>query len=123
MKPISVQLYSLRDEAAKDFKAVVRRVAEIGYKGVEPAGFLPTPNHFAMMLHLCAGRFSDREEALRTLEESPVLAIPGGAATACLDELLQHGLVVDGKLSDRGRSLLQDSPYAVYAEAMEVNQQ
>lgn len=39
MKPISVQLYSLREEAAKNFDAVLQRVAEIGYKGVEPAGF------------------------------------------------------------------------------------
>ncbi|MBT3377223.1 MAG: sugar phosphate isomerase/epimerase [Lentisphaerae bacterium] len=38
-KPISVQLYSLREEAKTDFPGVLRRVAEIGYKGVEPAGF------------------------------------------------------------------------------------
>lgn len=39
IKPISVQLYTLREEAAKDFPAVLRRLAKIGYKGVEPAGF------------------------------------------------------------------------------------
>ncbi|NLC57555.1 MAG: sugar phosphate isomerase/epimerase [Armatimonadetes bacterium] len=38
MKPISLQLYTVRDEAAKDFPGVLRRVAEIGYKGVEFAG-------------------------------------------------------------------------------------
>jgi len=38
MKPISVQLYSLRDQAQKDFRGVLQKVAEIGYKGVEPAG-------------------------------------------------------------------------------------
>lgn len=38
LKPIAVQLYSLRDEAAKDFVGVLKRVAAIGYKGVEPAG-------------------------------------------------------------------------------------
>jgi len=92
-------------------------------EGAEPAGFQPTPNHYAMMLHLCAGRFSDREETLRTLEESPVLAIPGGAAAVYLDELREQGLVVDGQLSDRGRSLLRDSQYAVYAEAMEASQE
>ena len=37
--PISVQLYSLRDEAAADFPAVIERLARIGYAGVEPAGF------------------------------------------------------------------------------------
>ena len=37
MKPISVQLYTLRDASEKDFPAVLRTVAEIGYKGVEIA--------------------------------------------------------------------------------------
>ncbi len=37
-KPISVQLYSLREAAAKDFKGVLEKVAKMGYKGVEPAG-------------------------------------------------------------------------------------
>ena len=39
MKPISVQLFSAREEAKKDFLGVLKRIAKIGYKGVEPAGF------------------------------------------------------------------------------------
>lgn len=38
MKPIGLQLYTLRDEARNDFVAVLKRVAAMGYKGVEPAG-------------------------------------------------------------------------------------
>lgn len=38
-KPLSVQLYSLRQYSEKDFVEVLKGVAEIGYKGVEPAGF------------------------------------------------------------------------------------
>jgi len=38
MKPISIQLYSVRDAAAKDFIAVLKKIAAIGYKGVEFAG-------------------------------------------------------------------------------------
>lgn len=37
--PIALQLYSLREYAQQDFEATVRRVAKIGYAGVEPAGF------------------------------------------------------------------------------------
>jgi len=37
--PVSLQLYSLREAAAKDFPAVIRAVGEIGYAGVETAGF------------------------------------------------------------------------------------
>ncbi len=37
--PIALQLYTLRDQLARNFKNVVTRVAEMGYVGVEPAGF------------------------------------------------------------------------------------
>jgi sugar phosphate isomerase/epimerase len=38
LKPIAIQLYTVREAAEQDFPAVLRRVAEIGYKGVEFAG-------------------------------------------------------------------------------------
>ena len=38
MAPLSLQLYTLRDQVNGDFPALLRRVAEIGYKGVEFAG-------------------------------------------------------------------------------------
>lgn len=37
--PIALQLYTLRDALAEDFAGTIRRVAEIGYVGVETAGF------------------------------------------------------------------------------------
>jgi sugar phosphate isomerase/epimerase len=36
---VSVQLYSLREEAALDFRAVLERLGRIGFVGVETAGF------------------------------------------------------------------------------------
>ncbi len=39
LKPLAVQLYSLREYAEKDFVQVLKKVADIGYKAVEPAGF------------------------------------------------------------------------------------
>ena len=36
--PISVQLYSLREEAKRDFPAVLERLGRIGFAGVETAG-------------------------------------------------------------------------------------
>lgn len=38
-QPIALQLYSLREELAHDFEGTIRRVADIGYAGVETAGF------------------------------------------------------------------------------------
>lgn len=37
--PISIQLYSVREEAAKDFPGVLKQIADMGYVGVEFAGF------------------------------------------------------------------------------------
>lgn len=37
--PVAVQLYTLRDETAKDFVGTVNKVAEMGYAGVEFAGY------------------------------------------------------------------------------------
>lgn len=39
MLPIGIQLYSLRDLAQKDFPEVLKQVAEMGYKLVEPQVF------------------------------------------------------------------------------------
>ncbi|HHH75659.1 MAG TPA: sugar phosphate isomerase/epimerase [Phycisphaerae bacterium] len=38
LRPLSVQLYSLRNEAEKDFVGVLKKVADIGYQAVELAG-------------------------------------------------------------------------------------
>ncbi len=38
MKPISIQLYTVRDAMAEDFAGTLKQIAEIGYTGVEPAG-------------------------------------------------------------------------------------
>jgi len=36
--PIALQLYTVRDDAAKDYAGTIKKVAEIGYSGVELAG-------------------------------------------------------------------------------------
>ncbi len=38
MKPIGLQLYSVKNEMAKDFEGTIKKVAEMGYEGVEFAG-------------------------------------------------------------------------------------
>lgn len=41
--PIALQMYTVRDECAKDFLGTLERVAQIGYQGVEFAGMYDTP--------------------------------------------------------------------------------
>jgi len=48
--PIALQLYSIRDLLAQDFDGGVRKVAEIGYAGVETAGFPGTTPQAAARL-------------------------------------------------------------------------
>ena len=37
--PIAIQLYSVREQLQKDFTATIEKIAQMGYVGVEPAGF------------------------------------------------------------------------------------
>ncbi len=49
---VALQLYTVRDETALDFKQTIRRVAEIGYAGVEFAGYGGlTAQELADLLH------------------------------------------------------------------------
>ena len=41
--PVALQLYTVRDETEKDFIGTLEKVAEMGYKGVEFAGFGDIP--------------------------------------------------------------------------------
>lgn len=43
LKPIALQLYTLREALAADFEGVVRQVAAMGYIGVEPFAGMPCP--------------------------------------------------------------------------------
>ena len=39
MLPIAIQLYSIRKEVEADFRGTMEKIKEMGYEGVEPAGF------------------------------------------------------------------------------------
>jgi hypothetical protein len=86
------------------------------------AGFTPSADHWAVLLHLCAGRFSGREQALTALAVSPLFSVPPERADTCLRELEAQGLAQDGGPTEAGRSQLAASPYAVYLEALEAVQ-
>lgn len=48
--PIALQLYTVRDALAQDFEGVVKQVADMGYDGVETAGFPGTTPQAAARL-------------------------------------------------------------------------
>lgn len=89
MKPIAVQLYSLREEAKSDFPAVLERVAAIGYRGVEPFNFYGmTPPEFRrrvedLGMSVCSSHapWANRSEIGEVIEVVTALGLgraPGG---------------------------------------------
>lgn len=53
--PISIQLYTVRDQLAKGFEPVIRQIADMGYVGVETAGFPGTTPEAAAKLFKSLG--------------------------------------------------------------------
>jgi sugar phosphate isomerase/epimerase len=68
--PVSVQMYTLREESSKDFIGTLSKVADIGYQGVEFAGFggMPAKEMKAVLsdLGLCV---SSSHVGIKALEE------------------------------------------------------
>ena len=50
LKPVALQLYSLREALAEDFEGIVRQVADMGYAGVEPYGGMPAGLEYSAAL-------------------------------------------------------------------------
>lgn len=49
-RDISIQLYSVREDAARDYEQTIRRIADMGFTSVEPAGFPGTTPEAAAKL-------------------------------------------------------------------------
>lgn len=80
--PISVQLYSLREEAAKDFEGVLRRLGDIGFVGVEVAGFHDlTPKQYAAIV----------EESGLVTSSAHLTDLSPDGMNAALDDLQEIG--------------------------------
>ena len=68
-KPISIQLYTVREECARDFPATLREIASIGYKGVEFAGLHGmAAKDIAALIHELGMTTSSSHVALPTRE-------------------------------------------------------
>ncbi len=79
--PIALQLYSIRDEMADDVPGTLRRVAEMGYDGVEFAGFF---EHSAEELaEMCDDLGLERAGA-----HVPLSNIEGFALQGCIDSMV-----------------------------------
>ncbi len=67
--PLGLQLYTLREKLAEDFEGTVRRVAAIGYAGVETAGMYgQSPQDAANLFHALGLQISSMHMPLPLLE-------------------------------------------------------
>lgn len=81
-------------------------------------GFLPCPDDWTLLLHLCTGPFTSEREALHALESSSVLRLDGARAEAALARLTRAGWVQGGSLKEPGSRALSESRYASHAAAL-----
>ena len=78
MIPISVQLYTVRDAASKDFPGTLKKVAAIGYKSVELAGY---------------GNLKTAAEARKALDDAGLTVAGAHATLEQLTSSVDRGLV------------------------------
>ena len=98
MKPISLQLYSVREAAKSDFPGVLKQVADIGYKAVEPAGMMDrTPKEYRALLDDVGLRVSSIHGGLPTPETASEI-IDTAKTVGC-------DIVVSGKGPDDFKTL------------------
>lgn len=76
--------------------------------------------HFTVLLHLLSGHFQDKQTALDALDISSIFKISSTEAKPYFDELEKYGLTLNGQVTQSGHELLYQSPYAVYASALEA---
>lgn len=112
--PIAIQLYTVRDQLAKGFEPVIRQIAEIGYAGIETAGFPGTTPAAAAKLF----------QSLGLKVSSAHTALPlGDNKNKVLDDAKTLGIqrIVSGKGPDDFKTLdLVKKTCALFNQAAQV---
>jgi len=110
--PLGIQLYNVRDDCKKDFKATVSALAKIGYQGVEFAGIYGgmSPEELAAFLKelriVCCGLHVPFEHLLDPKSDSYryAKAVQGPfITTSCAGEVAKDWQGTIAKLREAGR--------------------
>ena len=80
--------------------------------------FAPAPHHYTVLLHLLTGDFADAAHALDALETSEIFNLEREKAAATLAELNDAGYAGGGKITAKGREILEQSDYRIFAEEL-----
>ena len=128
VKPVALQLYSLRDAAQRGFVEVLKKVAAMGYKGVEPAGFHDlSPAEFRRVvedlgMEICSshGPWAKPDNLEEVIETAGILGVDmvatgfGPDAFSTRDAIKKTGEMVAGmaeKLKPSGLTLFIHNHY------------
>ena len=84
----------------------------------ESEAFRAKPDHYTVLLHLADGSHVNRQAALESLRWSPRFELSLEAAQSALADLENEGFAAEGRLTNKGRDFLLDSPYAPFARAL-----
>ncbi|MGR6913172.1 sugar phosphate isomerase/epimerase family protein [[Actinomadura] parvosata] len=98
-RPISVQLYTVRDELAADRDAVLRRIAEIGYRAVEPYDPTTDPEGFRRVAD-DLGLTVSSTHAYALLSQEPAKVF-NAIATVGTDKVIIPGGVAEEEFTTR----------------------
>ncbi len=82
-RPIGIQMYSVREEAAKDLSGTLKKIAKIGYHGVEFAGFYNHPvtevarmiGDTGLTVMSIFGDIPTKENISRVVDEANILGV------------------------------------------------
>lgn len=81
---VAVQLYTLRDLTANDMTGTLRQVAEIGYRGVEMAGYgNSSPREVRALLDTLGVRVAATHISIDQLEQQPAAALEDLGVLGC----------------------------------------
>lgn len=136
--PIALQVYSVRDYAAKDLRATLKRIAEIGYKGVEFAGYygndaksvrkwLDEAGLKAISTHLgvpalLEGQFDKTVEFEKTLGNNRLIVAGGLSASCATDAGNQMTAYLFNEIAAKARKVgMQIGFHAHFNDFTDVN--
>jgi hypothetical protein len=78
----------------------------------------PTRDDWVLLLHLCTGPYTDAPAALTALDQSSIFRLAAPSAEAAMARVQAAGWARGGELTDAGRELLAQGPYATQARAL-----
>jgi len=82
--------------------------------------FALAPRHYTVLLHLLTADYADAELALNALETSEIFNLEREKAAASLAELAEAGYADGGKITAKGREILEQSDYQIFAEELTI---